>query len=296
MSMVREPDEPPSQAPQAAPSPGVGSGGIGGGATTSSHHVPAPPIHLWRSKNPLDSFQHAIEGVVHTFRTQRNMRFHFVTVVLVLLSGILFRLPATEMLVLLLTASLVLLAEMFNTAIEAVVDMITQSYHPAAKFAKDVSAGAVLVASINAVVVGCIVFLGGGRPQAVRLRLQDPPTLAVFFAGIALLCVCLLLGKAIGRKGTLLRGGVVSGHAAVAFFLATTIVFVTSNLFVAILAVLLAFLVAQARLEARIHTVQEVVIGAALAFFLTASIYRIPVWVWNALPGATPGATQPSPR
>ena len=283
MSTVRESDEPPSRSPHASP----------GG---TPHHAHSQPVHLWRSKNPLDSFRHAIEGVAHTFRTQRNMRFHFLTVLLVLLSGILFRLPATQLLVLLFTASLVLIAEMFNTAIEAVVDMITQSYHPAAKFAKDVAAGAVLVASINAVIVGFVVFFGGGRPDEVRVRLQEPPTLAVFFAAVGLLSVCLLLGKVVGRKGTLLHGGVVSGHAAVAFFLATTILFVTDNMFVAVLAILMALLVAQSRVEARIHTLQEVVIGAALAFFLTASIYRIPAWIWGTLPGANPGAVISTPR
>src|SRR5215831_950762 len=80
-----------------------------------------PPGHPWRSKNPLDSFRHAVEGVIHTFRTQRNMRFHFFTVALVLLSGLLFRLGRLEMLALLFTVSLVLITEMFNTAVEVVV-------------------------------------------------------------------------------------------------------------------------------------------------------------------------------
>jgi diacylglycerol kinase (ATP) len=233
----------------------------------------------WRAKNPLGSFRHAVEGVVHTFRTQRNMRFHFVTVALVLLSGLLFRLERVEMLVLLFTSSLVLIAEMFNTAVEVVVDMITQSYHPAAKYAKDVAAGAVLIAAINAVVVGCVLFLWNGKPEQLRLRLQEPPTMYVFIAGFLLLLILLVVWKVLGEKGTLLQGGVVSGHSAIAFFLATTILFVANNVFAAVLALLLALLVAQSRVEAHIHTVQEVLIGAALALLLTASIYRLPSWV-----------------
>jgi diacylglycerol kinase (ATP) len=232
--------------------------------------------HLWRTKNPLDSFRHAAEGVVHTFRTQRNMRVHFFTVTLVLLSGLLFRLDRVEMLILLFTSTLVIVAEMFNTAVEVVVDMITQSYHPAAKYAKDIAAGAVLVAAINAVVVGCVLFLWGGRPEQLRLRLQEPPTMYVFVAAFLLMLILLVAWKVLGEKGTLLQGGVVSGHSAIAFFLATTILFVADNLFAAILALLLALLVAQSRVEARIHTVQEVIIGAALALFLTASVYRLP--------------------
>jgi diacylglycerol kinase (ATP) len=251
--------------------------------------------HPWRSKSPLDSFRHAVEGVVHTFRTQRNMRFHFLTVVLVLATGLLYRLPRTEMLVLLFAASLVLVTEMFNTAVEAVVDMITQSYNPAAKFAKDIAAGAVLIASINAVVVGLILFFGSGKPQEVRYRLQEPPMLYVFLAAILLLIIVLMVWKIIGEKGTLLQGGVVSGHSAVAFFLATTIIFVSTNVFAAVLAVLLALLVAQSRVEARIHTLQEVVVGAALALFLTAGVYGLSPWVSRFVAADAPPAAAPPP-
>jgi diacylglycerol kinase (ATP) len=279
--------EPAAPVPIAAASrrwdPSPEPGGHPAAFVAPGHSVAAG--HPWRSKNPLTSFQHAVEGVVHTFRTQRNMRFHFLTVVLVLMSGILYRLPATEMLVLMFTSSLVLITEMFNTAVEAVVDMITLSYHPAAKFAKDVSAGAVLIAAINAVVTGFVLFFGGGRPATLRARLEEPAALYLFLVAAVLLLIAVLLWKVLGEKGTLLQGGVVSGHAAIAFFLATTIMFVANSVFASVLALCLALLVAQSRVEARIHTVREVIIGAALALFLTASVYRIPFWVVRYLPG-----------
>lgn len=253
--------------------------------TPRFHKSASPP---WRSKNPLDSFRHAVEGVVHTFRTQRHMRFHFFTVILVLGTGLLYRLPRTEMLVLLFTASLVLVTEMFNTAVEAVVDMITQSYHPAAKFAKDIAAGAVLIASINAVVVGLVLFFGSGKPQEVGYRLQEPPALYVFWTALVLLVLVLLVWKLVGNRGTLVRGGVVSVHSALAFFLATTIIFFSSNVFAAVLALVLALLVAQARVEARIHSLQEVVIGALLALFLTAGVYGLSPVLGRYLSPAAP--------
>ena len=94
-----------------------------------------------RPKNHLDSFRYAVEGIVHAFRTQKHMRFHFFTVVLVLLIGLLLRLSRVEMAVLFIVVSGVLVAEMMNTAIESVVDMVTQTYHPLAKLAKDIAAG-----------------------------------------------------------------------------------------------------------------------------------------------------------
>src|SRR5579862_3295056 len=97
-----------------------------------------------RPKNPWESFRYAIEGIVHVYRTQRHMRIHFGIVVLVLLLGMLCRFDATQMSLLIVVSACVLVAEMVNTAVESVVDMVTQSYHPLAKLSKDIAAGAVL--------------------------------------------------------------------------------------------------------------------------------------------------------
>ena len=134
-------------------------------------------------KNPLNGFKYAVEGVVHVLRTQRHMRFHFLTLVLVLVVSLVFRLDREEVLILLFTVSLVLAAEMFNTAIEAVVDLVTQTYHPLAKFAKDIAAGAVLITTINALAVGFLLFFGGGRLKSISkdMDLHTPqfPTVIV---------------------------------------------------------------------------------------------------------------------
>ena len=112
-----------------------------------------------RSKNAFDSFRYALDGILHGFRSQRHMRFHFGVAVLALLAGVVYGLNATELLVLTFAISMVIIAELFNTAIEAVVDMVTTTYHPLAKYAKDVAAGAVLIAALNACVVGILLFL-----------------------------------------------------------------------------------------------------------------------------------------
>ena len=107
---------------------------------------------MWfRIKKPLNGFKYAVEGIVHVLRTQRHMQFHFIMLVMMMVLGLVFRLTREEILILLFTITLVLVAEMFNTAIEAVVDLVTQTYHPLAKFAKDIAAGAVLITSIYAV-------------------------------------------------------------------------------------------------------------------------------------------------
>jgi len=105
-----------------------------------------------------ESFFYAISGILYALKTQRNIKIHFMTTLLIILFSILLKLNITEVLIVAITIALVLTAEMINTAIEAVVDMFTQEYHPLAQAAKNVAAGAVLISALNAVVVGYLIF------------------------------------------------------------------------------------------------------------------------------------------
>ncbi len=227
-----------------------------------------------RPKNHLDSFRYAVEGIVHAFRTQRHMRFHFFAVVLVLSIGLLLRLSRVEMALLFLAVSGVLVAEMMNTAVESVVDMITQAYHPLAKLAKDIAAGAVLIASITAAIVGGILFFGSNRLATLHLRVEhDPQPMTVILTVCVLVLTIVGISKVLGGKGSILSGGVVSGHSALSFFLASTLIYRAMDYFTGALALLLAFLVAQSRVEGKIHTMQEVVIGGLLGILFTSGVY-----------------------
>src|SRR4051812_39923518 len=107
-----------------------------------------------RVKRSIDSIHYALHGILHAFSSQRHVRFHFCIAILVLLAGVVWGLPRTEMLILFSAIALVVITELLNTAIEAVVDLVTTAYHPLAKLAKDIAAGAVLIAAFNAIVVG----------------------------------------------------------------------------------------------------------------------------------------------
>jgi diacylglycerol kinase (ATP) len=228
-------------------------------------------------KYPLHGFKYAIDGVVHVFRTQRHMRFHFLTLVLVLLVSLVFRLAREEVLILLFTVSLVLTAEMINTAIEAVVDLASQGYHPLAKFAKDVAAGAVLIATINALAVGFLLFFGGGRMQSLtkQVEFHKPDQATVLVIALMLLVVMAVIWKVAGGRGKIWKGGAVSMHSAIGFFIACTILFMSRQIAVGIMAFLLAVLIAQSRVEGGIHSLREVVIGALLATGVAVVVYWV---------------------
>src|ERR671917_2757057 len=89
------------------------------------------------------SFDHAYRGLIYAVRTQRNMRFHVVIATLVLIASLLVGVSKLELAVLILVILLVFVTEMLNTALEFAIDLVTKEYHPLAKLAKDVSAGAV---------------------------------------------------------------------------------------------------------------------------------------------------------
>jgi diacylglycerol kinase (ATP) len=230
-----------------------------------------------RPKRSIDSFHFALQGLLQGVRAQRHMRFHFVVALLALLAGSVWGLSRAELLVLMFAISLVIICELFNTAIEAVVDLVTTHYHPLAKYAKDVAAGAVLIAALNAVVVGLLLFFDVERVQRLLLRPDEalPSPVQMVIVTVVLLLVLLVIWKVLGRKGRFLSGGVVSGHSALGFCLCTLILLLTHNPFVAFLAILMALLISQSRVEAGIHTMQEVLIGALLGIVLPVVLFHV---------------------
>lgn len=106
----------------------------------------------------VESFGYAFAGLAYCFRTQRNFRLHIAIAFLAILMGMFLGLSTLEWAVIALLIVLVLAAEMVNTMVESLVDLVTVEYHPLAKVAKDVAAGVVLLTAIGAVVVGLLIF------------------------------------------------------------------------------------------------------------------------------------------
>ncbi len=224
-------------------------------------------------------FRVAMSGIVFTFKTQRHMRFHLYVVLIVVLLGMFVNLGLREMLVLLFTISLVLVAEMFNSAIEATVDLVQPSYHPLAKFAKDIAAGAVLITTIIALVVGGLLILGENRWEAIKINLTSEgvglsPVARLVLGGMVLFII-VVVGKGLGQRGRVLKGGLVSGHAAYGFFLATSTIFLTENALASAIAILLAAIIAQSRYEAKIHSIFELTLGAGVGTVLSLLVFGL---------------------
>jgi len=105
-----------------------------------------------------ESFSFAIKGIIYLFLFHRNMRIIFLLGIASFLLGIYFKLKAFEFMILCVTISIVFLAEMFNSAIELIIDMFMDKYHTLIKIIKDISAGVVLIASISALIIAYFLF------------------------------------------------------------------------------------------------------------------------------------------
>jgi len=226
----------------------------------------------------IQSFNWAFEGVIHVLRTQRNMRIHFAVAAGVLILAFSYGVTKLELMALLIAISFVLIAEMVNTAIEATIDLATTSFDPLAKMAKDIAAGAVLIASVNAVVIGYLVFADRLAQPSGRLveRIRDAPiNLTVIALVLTLLIV--IATKALTGRGTALRGGLPSGHAALAFGGWTAITFIADEhrVVISFVALIMALLVAQTRVESGIHSTAEVALGAVLGTLVTMILFQV---------------------
>lgn len=113
-----------------------------------------------KSQGPfLKSFVYAWAGLVHAFRTQRNMKIHAAIAVLALVLCGLFRVSVAEWLAVIVCIGAVIALECLNTAVEAVIDLASPDIHPLAKIGKDCAAGAVLAMAIASLAVACVIFL-----------------------------------------------------------------------------------------------------------------------------------------
>ncbi len=233
-----------------------------------------------RGPSVLESFNYAFEGIIHVLRTQRNMRIHVAVAAVVLVVAFASGVTKTELIALLLSIAFVLIAEMLNSALESAIDLATTSFDPHAKLAKDVAAGAVLIATVNAVAVGYLVFANRLADPSGHLleRVRNAPVNLTLIA-LVLTIIIVIATKALTGSGTPLRGGLPSGHAALAFsgWMAATYVLGNSQhrFLISTITLIMALLVAQTRVESGVHSLLEVFYGGVIGALLTLVLFQI---------------------
>ena len=229
----------------------------------------------------LAPFRIALGGLVHAFRTQRHMRIHLYVTLLTIVGALFLHLRVREILLLLFVINLVLVTEMFNSVIESMVDFISPQFHPNAKIVKDLSAGAVLISTIMALIAGVLIMLGDESrerlPLSVVQQIKGVPVVQRIVLGLFILFILVVIAKGLGKRGKVFQGGLVSGHAAIGFFLAGTLYFISGQILIFGIGAFLAILIAQSRYEARFHSVLELIFGAAIGSLLSLFLFGLSI-------------------
>ncbi len=208
------------------------------------------------------------------------MRNHFLSALAVLLASLFLRVTLVEFALLSLSILFVLFAELLNTAVESIVDLVAPDYHPLAKIAKDTAAGAVMVAAMGAVIIGYIILSRYLFPfYGKALEMFGSPADMGTLVSILVVIIVVIMIKSLTRSGTALEGGLPSGHAAVAFSVATAVSIKTRDPLISLLCIMLAAMVSHSRLLMRIHTMREVVYGS----FVGSAITVIVLLLFNRL-------------
>lgn len=232
-----------------------------------------------KNSNFLDACQNALEGIIYAITTQSNIKKQLIIAVAVMLISLFFDLTRAEFLCLMFTVVLVIIAEMINTAIETVVDLYTDLYHPKAKIAKDVGAGAVVIAAINAIIVAYFLFFE--KISTIGLKLIDevvnsPVHLA--FVAILLTVIVIVTLKSAATKNNhkfIKENFMPSGQTAVAFAGLTIIWLTTRNVVIFTLSLVLALIIAINRYENGKRSKSEIVIGACVGVMVVILLYGL---------------------
>jgi diacylglycerol kinase (ATP) len=224
-----------------------------------------------KPKTWVQSANLAIEGIIYAVKTQRHMRYHLFVALAVLVLSLALNISRLQFILLCMAIVLVLVTEMMNTAVEVIVDMISDAYHPMAKIAKDVAAGVVLIASLGALTLAYLILYPALRYAVTTSgwHARKAPEDVVAFVALVVVVILVVIVKAFLGRGEPLRGGMPSGHAAVSFSIWAAALYLTQSLAVGVLTFVLAVMVSWSRWSSGIHRPIEVIAGAALGAGLT---------------------------
>lgn len=227
-------------------------------------------------KRFIKSVNFAVEGLLHAVKTQKHLRYHFYIATSVLLISYILGVNRMEFLMIALSVIVIILAEMFNTAIEAVIDIISPEHTEKAKVVKDIAAGAVFVTSIGVAVVGYIILMPYIRESFHKgLSIAKHTKEEISIIALLIVFILVVITKSYFGKGRPLRGGMPSGHAACAFSAWVAISYITENFIVSIICFVLALIIAQSRVLNRSHNQWEVILGSLIGASVTFVLFRL---------------------
>lgn len=242
--------------------------------------------HKLKNDNFIEACNNAVNGIIYAATTQRNIKIQLVLAVIIMILSLFYGLETTEFLCLVFAVFFVIFGELINTAIETVVDLFVDVYHPKAKIAKDVAAGAVVLAACNALIVGYFIFFKAANLKALsdsifNNMVKSPMHLAFVAIMLVVIAVVAIKASCAKRKerGQLIKEGFVpSGQSAIAFAALTAIWLNSKDVVTFTLALVLSILVVGNRVFSSAKTKAEVVFGACMGVLIVLLVYGLTIF------------------
>lgn len=236
------------------------------------------------NRNFIQACNNAVNGIIYCATTQTNITKQLILGTIVMILSLFYNFTTAEFLCLTFAVFFVIFAEMVNTAIETIVDLFVDVYHPKAKIAKDVGAGAVVLTAINAIIVAYFLFFRETEitqmADSIFNQVLSSPTHLVFVAIILTIIAILAMKGAFKKKefsnenkSTFLP----SGQSALAFAVLTAIWLNSKNLIVFCLALILSLMIVGDRINNK-KTFAEVLYGAFMGILIVILVYGLTVF------------------
>lgn len=230
-----------------------------------------------KNKTLFSAMKHSLNGIIHAFKTERNLRIDYLIGALVLICSLFFDFSKTEMICLLLTIGFVIFAEMINSTVEYVVDLITDEYNENAKAAKDIAAGGVLIAGGISVIVAYFLFvdkISNASTTLLHSILSSRSHLLVTILFVILLLTVVIKGL-LTKKGDDYVESFPSSRVSISFGLATYLYIITDSFLVGGISLALAFIISSLKKEKDKVSTLHLIISALLGIIIVLAVYQI---------------------
>jgi len=218
----------------------------------------------------------AIEGILIASKTERHLKFHLNVAVALLILCLIFGINRWEFVILILMATIVITAELFNSAVESVVDIISPQKQDGARMAKDIAAGAVLVPSVVSLVAAYFIlkpYVIGFYLNGVKIARHSGGDIAV--AAVIIIMILVIIIKSYLGKEHPLKGGMPSGYTALAFSISVSVTIIYQGALVLIISFIAALLIALSRIISQARLFREVFAGAVLGSVVTLILFKM---------------------
>lgn len=229
-----------------------------------------------KNKSFYTAAKHAIDGIICAFKTERNLRIDYIIGLFVLIASLFFDFTKTEFACLCLTIGFVIFAEMINSAVEYVVDLVIDKYDARAKAAKDIAAGGVLVSAIVAVTVAYFLFADKLYVSAssVLNTILSSKLYILFTILFAIIILCIIL-KGIFEKESEAEKPFISMRVTIAFALTTYVYLITRSMLSGAVSLILSILITSIKIEKGKNRMLYMIISAGLGILVVLIVYQI---------------------